>query len=209
MRCLKAAVSVMFGLVVFIGLAQPPPAPRGKTDENDPYAIIIKNNLFRPLGWKPNPPRPSYQLLGTVIVRGGPSMAIINLNGKTLYIKEGEKVGKAVLKKVEEKRALLIEGGKEIELRIDKDKIGFLSAGGGRSHGRGSSEKGRGKGEAKIEKPELKPPPPTFPRLRMAIPEGILRRIPPEIREKFKRASPGERREMIRAFREKLRRRRR
>lgn len=186
-------------MALLIATAQPVKPSKG---DDDPYAVIIKNNLFRPLGWKPNPPRPSYQLLGTVIVKGGPDMAIISLGGRTFYVKEGEKVGGAVLKKVEEKRAVLVEGDKEIELKIDKDRIGFLSAGGGRP-----SKGGPRRGEFKPEKPGEKPPPPEFkgPSSEPPIPKRIFKRIPPEIREKFKRASPEERRRMFREFVERIR----
>ena len=34
------------------------------------YRTIIDSNLFRPLGWKPPRPKPTYRLIGTVIPTG-------------------------------------------------------------------------------------------------------------------------------------------
>lgn len=61
--------------------------------------IIIANNLFRPLGWKPPRPRRPYRLLGTIIPTDGNEVfpqAIVQatLGSKTHIVTIGEKLDK-------------------------------------------------------------------------------------------------------------------
>ena len=53
------------------------------------YRTIIDNNLFRPLGWQPTPPRSPYRLIGTKLVRDAdsPPQAILqSTTGHQTYI---------------------------------------------------------------------------------------------------------------------------
>jgi len=197
MRCFGVLLSLSFILLISIAVSQP---PKDRSEEdNDPYQVIIKNNLFRPLGWNPKPQRPPYQLLGTVIGPGDQAKALIRMGGRTVYVKVGERIGGAVLKEVREREAVLEENGKPIELKIEQ--MGFLGTTGSR---------GRGGGPPKGEKPEVvrasqeiergeRPPKMERPR-PPRIPQRILDRIPPEMMEEFKNASPDERRAMLREF---------
>lgn len=188
---LKALAFTSIILFISTGVSQP---PVDRTQEDNPYQVIIKNNLFRPLGWSPKPQRPPYQLLGTVLGPGDQAKALIKIGGEIVYAKVGERIGGAVLKEVYEKRAVLEEDGKPIQLEIER--IGFLGSGKGSPKG-GKSEVEQA--SKRVEKGE-RPPEIKQPEVEVRIPQRILDRIPTEIREKFERASPQERREMIRNF---------
>jgi len=194
---LKALVFMSFVLYISTAASQP---IAGRTQGNDSYQVIIKNNLFRPLGWYPKPQKTSYQLLGTVIGPGDQAKALIKIGDKTVYVKVGEQIEGAVLKEVHEKRAVLEKEGKLIELRIEQ--LGFLGTSRGRRGGGGSLKGERTKSErvsGRIEKTKGLSGK-RIERIRGRIPQAILDRIPPGIRKKFMNASPQERREMIRNF---------
>jgi type II secretory pathway component PulC len=203
--CLLALISIVLTfLFSMVGLSQ---FAADQGQKENPYQVIIKNNLFRPLGWNPKPSKPPYQLLGTVIIPGGQSKALIRMGGSTIYVKVGERIGGAVLKEVHEKRVVLEEGeGKTIDLKIEQ--IGFIGSKGGRSFRKGQPGPKSGAKPERMEKPP-RPLREAFERIRREIPREALRRIPPEIREKFMRASPEEKRRMIEEFRRRFRGRRR
>lgn len=121
------------------------------------YEVIVRNNLFRPLGYKKRKRGPSYRLLGTVISGDGRSKALIYDNNarKTYYVAKGEKIGEAVVERIEPKRVAL--RGKDGEINLRMDELGFLVSGKG---GRGRAGK---PGERKSSKePEAPPPSPRF-----------------------------------------------
>lgn len=65
----------------------------------DFYRTIVDNNLFRPLGWRPSPPRRPYRLLGTIIPTDGNKIfpqAIVQATAenKTHIVTIGEKLDK-------------------------------------------------------------------------------------------------------------------
>ena len=193
----KALVFMSFVLYISAATSQP---IAGRTQGNDSYQVIIKNNLFRPLGWYPKPQKTSYQLLGTVIGPGDQAKALIKIGDKIVYVKVGEQIEGAVLEEVHEKRAVLEKEGNLVELRIEQ--LGFLGTSGGRRGGGGSLKGGRTKSEQasrRIEETKGSSEK-RIERMRGRIPQAILDRIPPEIRKKFMNASPQERREIIRNF---------
>jgi hypothetical protein len=158
------------------------------------YEVIVKNDLFKPLGWNPQPRRPSFQLLITAIDSQNPanSKAMISMNNQSYYIKVGEKIGEAVLKEIHDKRVIVQEGEKSHELKIE----GLSFGGGGRGE-RPGRPRGGGQEQATNQsggKPEMGKIDPSN------IPPAALNRVPQEIRERFMNASPEERREMMRQF---------
>lgn len=106
------------------------------------YDLIVKNNLFRPLGWAPQPHVPSYELLITKLHPDG-NRAMIRMDGRTYYVKEGDKIGEVVVNKIEERKVEIQDGDQTRELRIEIS--GVVGGSGGRG-GRGGP-RGRG-GEA-------------------------------------------------------------
>jgi len=150
------------------------------------YEVIVRNNLFRPLGYRERKRRPSYTLLGTVIVEGkGKSRALIydNNTHKAYYVSEGERIGEATVERIEHRKVILKVGDGEVNLNLDK--IGFLTSRGGR---RGPS-RGRPGGGGKP--PEKFKPPPRF------IPEGGPPPPPGFPAEKWRGLSPEERKRIM------------
>ena len=130
----------------------------GKGSRPD-YEVIVRNNLFRPLGYRQRKKGPSYTLLGTVIAeRGGRSKALIYDNNahKTYYVSEGERIGDATVERIERGKVTLKIISGEINLKMPE--IGFLASRGGRRR----PSKGGRPGEGKPSR-EFKPPPPRFP----------------------------------------------
>ena len=97
------------GLLLWVLLTHPTPAPTRKENRapekqalthrspdtlsdfqnTDFYRTIIDNNLFRPLGWQPTPPRDPYRLIGTKLLRDAdsPAQAILqSTTGHQTYI---------------------------------------------------------------------------------------------------------------------------
>ncbi len=100
----------------------------GKTD-NTPgtldayYQIIIDNNLFRPLGWKPEEPKPKYMLIGTVLAKNTTkhtkALIVERQSGKLHIVKVNDWIGELVVKGIEAKKVILQEGEQEITLQIE------------------------------------------------------------------------------------------
>ena len=105
-----------------------------KTDDGtDFYKVIIDNNIFRPLGWKPPNREPEYTLIGTAFdPSGGRSeVFILEERSKKFYIAGvGEKIGDAIVKEIEQKKVILEKGGERITLR--SGSVQFLKSGGSR-----------------------------------------------------------------------------
>ena len=150
------------------------------------YEVIVRNNLFRPLGYRERKRGPSYTLLGTVIVEGkGKSRALIydNNTHKAYYVSEGERIGEATVERIEHRKVILKVGDGEVNLNLDK--IGFLASKGGR---RGPSRGRPGGGKAPKE---FKPPPRFIPEGGPPPPPGFpakkWRGLSPEERKKVER----------------------
>ena len=103
-------------------------------DPEDFYRVIIENNIFRPLNWKPTQPEPAYTLLGTAITPDGSSATayITERKTKQFYaVKTGEKIGDAVVKEIQPKQVTLDKEGKMLSLSMVS--VPFLSRTGSRS----------------------------------------------------------------------------
>ena len=99
----------------------------GKTDSipgtpDAYYQIIIDNNLFRPLGWKPEEPKPKYMLIGTVLAKNTTkntkALIVERQSGKLHIVKVNDWIGELMVKKIEAKKVILQEGEQEITLQI-------------------------------------------------------------------------------------------
>ena len=93
------------------------------TEETDFYEAIIKYNIFRELGWRPPAPPPRFRLIATFVYKNPKdTKALIfeNTTGKLHQVNIGDKVGSAVVKSIQNKHVILIEGKhKTIELKND------------------------------------------------------------------------------------------
>ena len=103
------------------------------SDNSDFYKVIIDNNIFRPLGWRPPNREPQYTLIGTAINPNGTRVEafISEERSNNFYIVSvGEKVGDAVVQEIQQKKVTLDKNGEMITLR--KGNMQFLKSGGSR-----------------------------------------------------------------------------
>jgi len=88
-------------------------------DNSDYYQVIVDNNLFRPLGWKPPHEEPAYTLIGTAIdPNGNQSEAfVLEKSSNQFYVVGiGEKVGDMVVTDIDQKEVSLNNDGETITL---------------------------------------------------------------------------------------------
>ncbi|MDE0635383.1 MAG: hypothetical protein OXI43_05975 [Candidatus Poribacteria bacterium] len=113
-----------------------------KSDDNsDFYKVIVENNIFRPLGWRPPNREPQYTLIGTAIDPNGTRVEafILEERSNKFYIMSvGDKVGDAVVQEIEKKKVTLDKNGETITLRGGNDP--FLKSGGSRRSSPSRSE---------------------------------------------------------------------
>lgn len=84
------------------------------------YQVIIDNNIFRPLGWRPPQKPQQYTLIGTISAPDGSNAKafILKRGSNQLHtVKVGETLGNVTVKEIQAKQVKLQEDGKEITLR--------------------------------------------------------------------------------------------
>lgn len=97
-----------------------------RTYSNTPdafYQIIIDNNIFRTLGWRPPKKLPEYTLIGTTIPSDGSNTEAFILERQSNQIhtvKVGQSLGNVSVKEILDKKVTLQEEGKEIVLQSGK-----------------------------------------------------------------------------------------
>lgn len=96
-------------------------------DPSEYYQIIVDNNLFRPLGWKPPNEEPEYTLIGTSFDPTGDSseaFVLENRSNQFHIVSVGEKIGDAIVKEIADKKVSLYKDGELITL--NNRRVGFL-----------------------------------------------------------------------------------
>jgi type II secretory pathway component PulC len=112
-----------------------------ESDSSDFYKVIVDNNIFRPLGWRPPNREPQYTLIGTAINPNGTRVEafISEERSNDFYIVGvGDKVGDAIVKEIQQKKVTLDKNGETITLR--KGNMQFLKSGGSRRSSPSRSE---------------------------------------------------------------------
>ncbi len=166
-------------------------------DPEDYYRVIIENNIFRPLNWKPAQEKPNYTLLGTATTPDSKaSIAYITERKTNEYyaVKEGEKIGDAIVKEIQSKQVTLDKDGKM--LRLSMASAPFLRQTGSRS--RPSYRAPQPQVVSKSSNSERTPPRATKDQERQAWRDAQKKRIA-ELREraeKLRTVSEQERRKM-------------
>ncbi len=97
-------------------------------DADDFYRIIIENNIFRPLNWKPAQQEPAYTLLGTAITPDGSTATAYITEQKTnqfYAVKVGDKIADATVTEILPKQVKLNKDGKTLNLYMVS--VPFLS----------------------------------------------------------------------------------
>ena len=106
------------------------------SDADDFYQVIIENNIFRPLNWKPTQQEPAYILLGTATTEDSSTATAYITDRKThqfYAVKVGEKIVDATVTEILPKQITLEKGGKTSNLYMAS--VPFLS----RTHSNRSS----------------------------------------------------------------------
>ena len=88
-------------------------------DPDDFYRVIIENNIFRPLNWKPTHQEPAWTLLGTTTTPDGSIATAYITERKTnqfYAVKIGEKIGDATVTEILPKQVTLDKGGETLNL---------------------------------------------------------------------------------------------
>lgn len=88
------------------------------------YRIIINNNLFRPLGWRPPRPREPYRLLGTILPKNAdasPNAIIQTTAGnKTYIVSTGDKLDTdTTIIDIQAKQVILEKVGHQRTLKLN------------------------------------------------------------------------------------------
>lgn len=97
-------------------------------DPSDYFQIIVDNNIFRPLGWKPPNKEPEYTLLGTFFDPTGDrsEASVLEERSNQFHIVSvGDKIGDAIVKEIAKKTVSLYKDGEIITLN---SRVGFLGS---------------------------------------------------------------------------------
>lgn len=168
------------------------------SDDRDYYSIISDNSLFLPLGWTKPDNSPKFKLISTVI--GDDTYGILSNNRNKLKL---VRVGDSLLgNKVASIQSYLVE--MENGTRYELERLAFLSwktrekgrKTAGRDKGTSISAKSSTSGESEVNTQTSS----GTSRRRSRRGSRQRQRISPNMIEKWRNASPGERQEMIEAF---------
>lgn len=97
-------------------------------EPSDYYQIIVDNNIFRPLGWKPPNKEPEYTLLGTSFdptSNRSEAFVLEERSNQFHIVSVGDKIGDAIIKEISKKNISLYKDGEMITLN---SRVGFLGS---------------------------------------------------------------------------------
>lgn len=114
---------------VKINIVKPQLKKNTNTDSkitDDYFKVIVDNNIFRPLGWRPPKKEPEYTLIGTTSnLNTAYSEAIIleRRSKQMRTLKVGETFGKVRVKEIKPKQVILYDDGKEVILKLSSQQF--------------------------------------------------------------------------------------
>ncbi len=175
-------------------------------DGSDFYSVIVGNNLFRPLGWRPPNKEPEYTFIGTRIDPNGAMTEayVLERRSNKFYLAQiGDKVGDAVVKGIKEKEIILDKNGKTITLRGGNMQFQSSGSRSGGSSPRGNmtaqnESSGNKKGSSASADKDAAKAKAAAEKARAQAMEKAQ-----EMRRRFENASREDREQMIREFRER------
>ncbi len=106
------------------------------SNSEDYYSVIVNNNIFRPLGWRPPKREPEYGFVGTRVAEdASKSVGYVSERRSNRFhtVGIGDKIGDAVVTEIKDKKILLDKNGETITLRAGS--LQFLKTGGSRRGG--------------------------------------------------------------------------
>jgi hypothetical protein len=176
-------------------------------DKPDFYRVIVDNNIFRPLGWRPPNKEPEYTFVGTRVDSNGAASEayVLETRSNQFFMANiGDKIGDAIVKEIKQKEIILDKNGEVITLR--GGKMAFLQTGGSRggpsrgssnarnedsSNGNRSTSKSSDKENASAKKAQA-----NAQKMRQQMMERAQ-----EMRRRYEGASREQREQMMREFR--------
>lgn len=166
-------------------------------DSSSFYQVIVNNNIFRPLGWRPPNKEPEYAYIGSTVDLNGVRVEayVEETRSKRFYTASvGDQIGDAVVKEIQEKQVILDKNGESITLR--RGKMQFLQSGSGRGGGsRGARNENEENNRNDSDNENTARQAASNQRDNRSGNRGQ------DMRSRFQNASPEERAEMIRQFR--------
>lgn len=114
---------------VKIDIVKPHLKKSTNTDSKSPddyFKVIVDNNIFRPLGWRPPKKEPEYTLIGTTSIPNSTYSEAIILERRSKQmrtVKVGETFGKVSVKEIKPKQVILDDNGKEIKLTMSSQQF--------------------------------------------------------------------------------------
>ena len=170
------------------------------------YKTIIAYNLFRPLGWTPPKNEPSYSLFSTAVNSDGViSQATLLERGSNRYhfVTIGTKLDDMTVKDIQAKKVIMDKAGETVTLNTRS--LQLLSTkggsdgnrGGGRGEGGSETARNNNTGQNRANQANAEQRGQTG-RGDQAAAQQARRR---EMMERFRNASPEQRRELIQQFR--------
>ena len=172
-------------------------SPQRQTNQpsDDFYQPIIENNLFRPLGWRKRSGEPEYTLIGTLIESNNQrakAFLIERRSNRYYPVSVGEKVGDATVESIKPNEVSLGKNGKTVTLKANSNR--FLDTSAVSDRGRARSKEGAEPSSSEdMKAPERNPE----SRGDRGWDEDRMR----QMAERFRNASPEERRRMREEFR--------
>lgn len=172
----------------------------------DYYNVIVNNNIFRPLGWRPPNKEPEYSYIGAYVSDDATKSEgyVLEIRSNRFYTAGiGDKIGDAVVTDIKKKEILLDKNGEKITLKLGNEQ--WLKAGGSRrgDSSRGDDDRNRNDNEerrssADRDDEERKNREAAEQQRRQEWAERAQ-----EMRRRFESASRGDRERMMREFRER------
>ncbi len=177
----------------------------GSEDKPDFYRVIVDNNIFRPLGWRPPNKEPEYTFVGTRVDSSGTvaEAYVLETRSNQFFMASiGDKIGDAIVKEIKKKEIILDKNGEVITLK--GGNMVFLQAGGSRggpsrgssnvqnqdnSNGNRSASRSSNKEDVSAKKAQA-----TAEKMRQQMERAR------EMRRRFESASPGQLEQMMREY---------
>lgn len=173
-------------------------------DSEDYYSVIVNNNIFRPLGWRPPNREPEYAFV-TTSVYDDASLSVGYVeerrSNRTHAVGIGDKIGDAVVTDIKDKEILLDKNGEKITLRRGNNlflKTGSSRRGGesrGNDNNRDNDEERNASSDRERDNRSERE---ASERRRQEWAERAQ-----EMRRRFESASRGDRERMMREWRER------
>ena len=179
----------------------------GSKDKPDFYRVIVDNNIFRPLGWRPPNKEPEYTFVGTRVDSSGTvaeAYVLERRSNQFFMASIGDKIGDAVVTDIKQKEILLSKNGEVITLKAGN--MQFLQGGGSRRGGssRGDTNNRDENSDNRNASSSKSSDKDAAAKAKAAAEQNAKRQAMErgrDMRSRFENASPGERERMMREYR--------